>query len=128
MSTPSEARTTGDPRDFFAEERTFLAWLRTGLALMTFGFVVARFGLYLAEFHAGHNAPSTPQGKFSLWAGTTFIVVGVVTTLFSVQRHLHVIQELNTGQFVGRSSRPAIILAVFLALVGAAMAFHLIFV
>jgi putative membrane protein len=125
MSTPIDDRAPADARYFFAEERTFLAWIRTGLALMTFGFVVARFGLYLAEVR-GRTSVENPEGRFSVWFGTLLIVVGVVATLFAVYRHVRVIDALNRGQFTGRSSRAAIVMAVFLALVGVAMAIRVI--
>ena len=113
-----------DIRAYFAEERTFLAWIRTGLATMGFGFVVARFGLYLAEMHG----VAAPSGRFSTWSGTVFIVVGVAVNLLSTRRHLRIVEQLNSGQLddLRRPSRPAIVLAVFLALVGIAMTFRLI--
>ena len=115
-----------DVRDYLAEERTFLAWIRTGVALMTFGFVVARFGLFLAEIHVSRNSEAS-SNRFSLWAGTAFIVLGVVMNLFSIQRHLRVVGELNRAQFAARGpSHQAVILALFLALVGVVMAVYLI--
>jgi putative membrane protein len=122
MAPPESA----DARYFFAEERTFLAWIRTGLALMTFGFVVARFGLYLAEMRGATSATGTPEGRFSLWFGTALIVVGVAATLFAVWRHARVVSELRAGRFTPGSSRPAIALAVFLSLVGVAMAIRVL--
>ena len=96
-----------DLRDYLAEERTFLAWIRTGLTLMGFGFVVAPHGL-------------------SPWIGTAFIAAGVAVNLLSTRRHLLLIAELNRGQFAERRpSQLAVILALFLALVGVAMALYL---
>jgi putative membrane protein len=114
-----------DLRDYLAEERTFLAWIRTGVALMTFGFVVARFGLYLAEIHLSRGAAVTSD-RFSLWSGTAFIAGGVAMNLFSIRRHLRVVGELNRAQFAERGpSHQAVILALFLALVGVSMALYL---
>jgi putative membrane protein len=110
-----------DARDYLAEERTFLAWIRTGLASMGFGFVVARFGLYLAEI----RGVAGPSDQFSLWCGTAFIAVGVAVNLWSTRRHLGVVAELNRGQFNPSPSYQAVILALFLALVGIAMALYL---
>ena len=115
-----------DVRDYLAEERTFLAWIRTGVALMTFGFVVARFGLYLEEIHLSRNGAAVTSDRFSLWIGTAFIVGGVAMNLFSIRRHLRVVAELNRVQFFDREpSHQAVILALFLASVGIAMALYL---
>lgn len=116
-----------DARDYFAEERTYLAWIRTGLALMTFGFVVARFEDYLAKIELG-PATSARPGRFSVSAGAAFIVVGVLMNVLSTYRHLRVIDELNRGEFVGRRSRAAVFLSIFIAAIGAAMAVRLLFV
>jgi putative membrane protein len=114
METPVAGKPGADARDYLAEERTFLAWIRTGLGLMGFGFVVARAGL------------TAPPNRFSLWVGTAFIAVGVATNLLSIRRHLRLVRELNRGQHADhRPSQEAIFLALFLALVGAAMALYL---
>jgi putative membrane protein len=113
-------------RDYLAEERTFLAWIRTGLALMGFGFVVARFGLFLAEHQVTRDGSAAAPNRFSLWVGTAFIAVGVAMNLLSIRRHLRLAGELNRGQFAEhRPSREAVLLALFLALAGVAMAIYL---
>ena len=126
MDTPIGEKPGADLRDYLAEERTFLAWIRTGLALMGFGFVVARFGLFVEELHiTQHGSVAQPHG-LSLWFGTTLIAVGVVVNLFSARRHIRLVGELNRGQFVHRRpSKQAVIVALFLALVGIAMAIYL---
>ena len=127
MEPPSGGRPPAELRDYLAEERTFLAWIRTGLALMGFGFVVARFGLFLAEIQLSRGSAAAPPNRFSLWSGTALIVIGVAMNLLSVRRHLRLVGELNRGQFADRRpSLQAIILALFLALAGVAMAFYLI--
>jgi putative membrane protein len=89
-------------RDQLAEERTFLAWIRTGLALMGFGFAVARFG-----------AAAQPRW-LSAGLGTALIVAGVMVNLLSRQRYVHL-----------TPSRNAAALALFVALVGVALAISL---
>jgi putative membrane protein len=126
MGTPPGEKSRADLRDYLAAERTFLAWVRTGLALMGFGFVVARFGLFLEELQIARGGPPAQLDRRSLWFGTAFIVVGVGVNLLSVRRHLRVVGELNRGQFADhRPSVQAVILALFLALVGVAMALYL---
>ena len=114
---------TADVRDYLAEERTFLAWIRTGLASMGFGFVVARFGFYLAEIRGG----AAPPDRFSLWAGTALIAMGVAVNLLSTRRHLRVVDALNRGQLgdLRGPSRLAIVLALSAAVIGVAMALYL---
>ena len=125
METPI-GKPGADLRDYLAEERTFLAWIRTGLALMGFGFVVARFGLFLTEIQITRGDPTAPPHRFSLWFGTAFIAVGVAMNLLSIRRHLRLVGELSSGQFADRRpSRQAVILALFLALAGVAMALYL---
>jgi len=126
METHIGDRPWADVRDYLAEERTFLAWIRTGVSLMTFGFVVARFGLFLEELHLSRNGVAVSSNRFSLWAGTAFIAAGVAMNLFSIRRHLRVVEELNRAQFFDREpSHQAVILALFLALVGIVMALYL---
>jgi len=126
METRIGVQPGAEVRDYLAEERTFLAWIRTGVTLMTFGFVVARFGLFLEELHLSRNGAAVSSGRFSLWSGTAFIAGGVAMNLFSIRRHLRVVAELNSAQFFDREpSHQAVILALFLALVGVAMALYL---
>src|SRR5260370_8444 len=62
----------------------------------------------------------------SLWFGTALIAIGVGVNLFSARRYARLVGELNRGQFVYRSpSRGAVIVALFLALLGIAMTIYL---
>ena len=116
-----------DLRDYLTAERTFLAWIRTGLALMGFGFVVARFGLFLQQLRLVDHAPSVPSYGVSLWFGTALIAVGVVVNLSSAWRHVRLVRELERGEPArSRSLTQAIATALFLALIGLAMAIYLI--
>jgi putative membrane protein len=126
MDTPVGGKPEAYLRDYLAEERTFLAWIRTGLALMGFGFVVARFGLFLAEIQIARGGSAVLLHGFSPWFGTAFIAVGVAMNLWSIRRHLRLVGELNRGQVAEhRFSQQGVILALFLALVGVAMALYL---
>jgi putative membrane protein len=121
---PSTGR--ADLRDYLAAERTFLAWIRTGLALMGFGFVVARFGLFLAEFELVQGGSPGQSHRFSLWSGTTLIAAGIVVNLYSAWSHVRMVGELNRGEMTGPGSpKLGVVIAVFLALVGLAMAVYL---
>ena len=112
--------------DYLAAERTFLAWIRTGLALMGFGFVVARFGIFLQEFQFAGNQHVLPTG-LSLWFGTALIVAGIVVNLISAWRHVRLVRELDRGDTTSsRALGQAVATALFLALVGIAMAIYLL--
>ncbi|GEM_PF-85995 len=122
------ATTRGSLSDYLAAERTLLAWIRTGLALMGFGFVVARFGLFIRELQVVEHGPAvgSPNG-LSLWFGVALIAAGVVVTLGSGWQHARLVRELDQGSMPAiRSSTLAAGVAVFLALVGIAMAIYLI--
>src|SRR5438105_4909234 len=126
MEIPIGTKPGADVRDYLAEERTFLAWIRTGLALMGFGFVVARFGLFLEEIQIARGGSAAEPHRSSLWFGTAFNAVGVAVNLLSIRRYLRLVGELNRGQFADhRPSQQAVLLALFLALVGVAMALYL---
>ena len=113
--------------DYLAAERTLLAWIRTGLALMGFGFVVARFGLFLQQLRLIDHAPSGASYGVSLWFGTALIAVGVAVNLSSAWRHIRLVRELDQGEAGrSRSLAPTVATALFLALVGLAMAIYLV--
>jgi uncharacterized protein (DUF302 family)/uncharacterized membrane protein YidH (DUF202 family) len=113
--------------DYLAAERTLLAWVRTGLALMGFGFVVARFGLFLQQLAAIQHTPSQQSYGLSIWFGTALIAAGVVVTLASAVRHFRIVRELDRGsEGAVRSQRQAVAIAVFLGVVGIAMAIYLL--
>jgi uncharacterized protein (DUF302 family)/uncharacterized membrane protein YidH (DUF202 family) len=127
MKGPVEIKQSADLRDYLAAERTFLAWIRTGLALMGFGFVVARFGLFLQQLQVIQHDPKAPSHGLSLWFGTALIAAGVILNLFSAWHHARLVRELDRGDPAHtRPSTPAIMIALFLALVGLAMAIYLV--
>ncbi len=113
--------------DYLAAERTFLAWMRTGLALMGFGFVVARFGLFLQQVQALHVVAPQKSYGLSLWFGTALIAAGIILNVFAGFHHLNLIRTLDSGE-IPRShpTAQALVLALFLALVGLAMAVYLL--
>jgi uncharacterized protein (DUF302 family)/uncharacterized membrane protein YidH (DUF202 family) len=127
MDAPTQMSQRADLRDFLAAERTFLAWIRTGLALMGFGFVVARFGLFLQQLQVAQGTSPAPSYGLSLWFGTALIAAGVLVYLLSAWHHLRLVRELERGGPVSsRPSTQAVVIALFLALVGLAMAIYLV--
>jgi uncharacterized protein (DUF302 family)/uncharacterized membrane protein YidH (DUF202 family) len=127
MDAPATKGQRAALSDYLAAERTFLAWIRTGLALMGFGFVVARFGLFLQQLRLIDHAPPASSYEVSLWFGTALIAVGVVVNLSSAWRHVRLVRELDQGEArYSRSLTPTVATAVFLALVGLAMAIYLV--
>ena len=127
MDSPTQTSQKAEARDYLAAERTFLAWVRTGLALMGFGFVVARFGLFLKQVGLFDQASSEPSYGISLWFGIALIGAGVIVHLSSAWRHVRLVRELDKGQpESARSLTQAVAAALFLSLLGLAMAIYLV--
>ena len=115
------------PSDFLAVERTFLAWIRTGLALMALGFVLARFGLFLQGFNLVRPDVHTVPFGYSIWFGTTLILLGVVVSVLSLVRYLDLVAQLNSGvRSFGNASSLAVTVAILLAVLGLAMSYYLV--
>ncbi len=118
-----------DPRVYFAAERTFLAWIRTGLALMGFGFVVARFGLFLRELGMAESQTSPHSTGVSLWLGTALVVLGVAVNIGATVGHFRQVKQLHAGRWIaGRPSTSAMMVSLFLAAAGIALAIYLVLV
>jgi putative membrane protein len=122
---PDSERPHIDPNTYLAAERTFLAWIRTGLALMGFGFVVARFGLFLRELDVTGQAP-LPSHGISVKFGTGLVLLGVVLTVFAIQRYVRLLRELARGNELWRPSRLAVALGAALAAIGAMISVYLL--
>jgi putative membrane protein len=117
-----------DPRTYFAAERTFLAWIRTGLGLMAVGFALARFGLFLREFQGQQHAPPHSTG-LSVYSGVALVILGVLVNVSAVMGHLRTVKELRSGTWIpGRIVRPAVVLALLLALFGVGVAVWLLLI
>jgi uncharacterized protein (DUF302 family)/uncharacterized membrane protein YidH (DUF202 family) len=127
MVGPTEEKPKAALSDYLAAERTLLAWIRTGLALMGFGFVVARFGLFLQELQHLQKTFSAQSYGLSLWFGTALIAAGVIVNLFAGWQHARLVRDLDHGGAThARPAAPAVIIALFLALVGLAMTSYLL--
>jgi len=127
MEKPAPSPQKAGLSDYLAAERTFLAWIRTGLALMGFGFVVARFGLFLEQVQALHAVAPQKGYGLSLWFGTALIAAGIILNVFAGFHHLNLVKKLDRGEIPrSHSAAQALALALFLAVVGLAMAVYLV--
>jgi putative membrane protein len=123
----SRTRAVDDPRVYLAAERTFLAWVRTAVSLMGFGFLIARFALFLRAYGMGPQAIHGEPTGVSSWAGVGMICVGVSVCVVAASRHRAYIRALEQG--VANPPlhiRTSLLVAVILALVGLAMAIHIL--
>jgi putative membrane protein len=126
MDSLADQKPVADLRDYLAEERTFLAWIRTGVALMGFGILLAHFGIFGDDAGTTQHALGIQPHELRLWLAAALIAVGATVNLFSARRYIRLISDLNRGEFVHRSlSKQGLIVALFLALLGIAMAIYL---
>jgi putative membrane protein len=116
-----------DPRVLLAAERTLLAWIRTGLAMMGFGFLVAKFGLFLREIALLHDAELPDTSRWSVWIGSTLVVLGAVVNLVTGVEHLRLMRTLGRLSTRFRAGyRMAVATALLLAAVGVMMMMRLL--
>lgn len=108
-----------DPRVLFAAERTLLAWSRTTAGLMAFGFLVDRAGMMVQGAGAARDS--------GFLIGLGFIVLGVVLSLLSVLQYRRSIASLRPAQVpAGYWVNLSVFMSLALALLGAALALHLV--
>jgi putative membrane protein len=123
----TRARAVDDPRVYLAAERTFLAWVRTAVSLMGFGFIVARFALILRAYGLTPPATYGERAGISTWVGFGMICVGVSVCFVAASRHHAYIRALERGVTnPPLDTRTSLLVAGILALVGLAMAIHII--
>lgn len=127
QSQGSQGRASADVRaaDVLANERTFLAYVRTALAFIAFGFVVARFSLFTREFAAlVHGTAAEPSLSTSF--GTVMALFGVILALLGAWRYSVTNRGLREGRVVILSSVAGYAVSLFVAAIGAVVAFALV--
>jgi putative membrane protein len=95
--------------------------------MMGFGFVVARFGLFLRELHLSKDLPAHRSGHFSVWFGTSLVLMGVIVTLLGTREYRGAIRRLRQGTWTpDHLSRSGVTIAVVLAAAGIAVVIYLL--
>jgi putative membrane protein len=123
----SRSHAVDDPRVYLAAERTFLAWVRTSISLMGFGFVIARFALWTREYRILTNGESRVGSSVSTWLGFAMVCVGVGVAILASVRHRDYIRHLEHGVTnPPLHIKTSLIVASILALVGLAIAAHIL--
>lgn len=116
-----------DPRIYLAAERTFLAWIRTSVSLMGFGFVIARFALWLREYGLIVSGSTRVQPGPSTWLGLVMVCVGLGVCVMASVRYRGYVQALQRGvKNPPIHSGTSLLVAAALALVGLALAIHIL--
>ena len=122
---PSPSLIPADPRVPLAAERTFLAWVRTGLALMGFGFAVARFRL-LTDAGGVPAAAGAVEHDASLGLGILLVALGILLNVAALIRYRRYLARLARGEMPDVKTRLETVLAVALAVMGAAALLYLV--
>jgi uncharacterized membrane protein YidH (DUF202 family) len=85
--------------------------------------------LFLREIEFSQHPLSLHSSRFTLWAGTALILVGVIVNLFSALQHIRFVRSVRRGvEVVDRPITMAVAIALILAATGVAMTIYLVFV
>ncbi len=125
QETLDQCETQVRANDTLANERTYLAYIRTALAFIAFGFVIARFSLFAREFSAFVHA-AAPEKGVSVGFGTAMAIFGILIGVLGSWRYASTDRGLRRGLVVTLSAGGGYLIALFVTVVGAIVAFTLL--
>jgi putative membrane protein len=111
--------------DTLANERTYLAYIRTALAFIAFGFVIARFSLFAREFSVLVHSRN-PEPGLSTTFGTSMALFGILVAVLGAWRYARTDRGLREGRVSTLSGLSGYLISLFVAAIGAVVAFALI--
>ncbi|MGH8291460.1 MAG: YidH family protein [Steroidobacteraceae bacterium] len=138
MESVKENETANPPRSYgddaacamvyYAAERTLFAWVRAALGMMALGFVIDRFGLVLRGLPRQTGNAAEISAQHSFWAGTVLVLGGVAMAVVAAIRYggLELRFRRDGCGAPGHGLPLGVCFALFLAVVGVAIAYYLV--
>ncbi len=121
----SQTETDVRANDTLANERTYLAYVRTALAFIAFGFVIARFSLFTREFSEIAHLATVKEGVSTAF-GTAMAIFGILVAVLGAWRYGVTDRGFREGRVVRLPALMGYVLSLFVAVIGAIVAFALL--
>jgi putative membrane protein len=108
-----------------AADRTLMAWIRTALSMISFGFTICKFHQYLLQTESPLANLAKSAGERPSRLGPVLIVLGLISLAIGCLQDWYEL-KLIEPRFWSRF-RPSLVVAVFVALIGALALLNVLF-